>query len=88
EISSDTIMSKVLNDTNAILTSDKKRGRPEDTIWKHMNKTRLGDGHSKAQCIYCKKEWARGKIDELKLHLAKECLKSFFNLKISYFEEL
>ncbi|CAG8720995.1 3064_t:CDS:2, partial [Acaulospora morrowiae] len=51
EISSDTIMSEVLNDTNAILISDKKRGRPEDTVWEHMNKTRLSDGHSKAHNI-------------------------------------
>ncbi|CAB4378143.1 unnamed protein product [Rhizophagus irregularis] len=31
-------------------------------------------GHFAAECLYCGKKWPRGRLQDLQVHLAKDCL--------------
>lgn len=52
----------------------KKGGRPQSAVWEHFAQTPLSTpGHFAAECLHCKKKWARGRPQELEVHLAKDC---------------
>ena len=55
--------------------SKKKGGRPQSTVWEYFVQTPLSTaGHFAAECLYCKKNWPRERPQELKVHLAKDCI--------------
>jgi BED zinc finger len=50
------------------------KGRKSSNIWEYVNKGEsLGSEHYKASCKWCQKEWSRGKSQDMKIHLAREC---------------
>lgn len=56
-------------------SSKSKGGHPQNPVWDHFVKSPLSTaGHFAAECIYCKKKWARGRPQELQIHLAKDCI--------------
>ncbi|CAJ0747545.1 22105_t:CDS:2, partial [Entrophospora sp. SA101] len=52
----------------------KKGGRRLDDIWEYVNKGEsLGGGHYKASCKWCGGGWTRGRLQDMKVHLARIC---------------
>ena len=55
--------------------STSKGGRPSDAVWEHFTR----DGHSKtgthyvARCRYCDVAYQRGKVQNLRMHIAFAC---------------
>ncbi|PKY56631.1 hypothetical protein RhiirA4_428387 [Rhizophagus irregularis] len=58
------------------LTRQVKSGRPQDPVWVHFIQTPLTTAsHFAAECHYCNQKWARGRPQDLQIHLAKDCSK-------------
>ncbi|CAG8778934.1 10301_t:CDS:1, partial [Gigaspora rosea] len=50
-------------------------GKKQGDIWLYVNQgISLGRGHYKASCKYCSVLWERGRPDDMRLHLARQCL--------------
>jgi len=67
------------NETNESSQSLTKRrnvgGKKQGDIWLYFNQgSSLGRGHYKASCKYCPVSWERGRPDDMRLHLARQCL--------------
>jgi hypothetical protein len=62
-------------------------GRPVDPVWDHFERTSLvSAGHFSAKCKFCGFFAARGRPNELQIHLAKDCRQCPDDLKLKYME--
>ena len=60
-------------------------GRPSDPVWEYFEKTPLASsGHFSAKCNYCKTFTIRGRPNELRIHLAKNCKKCPDEIRLKY----
>ncbi|CAG8653733.1 8443_t:CDS:2, partial [Dentiscutata erythropus] len=64
------------NESSQLLTKCRNiSGKKQGDIWLYVNQgISLGQEHYKASCKYCPVSWERGRPDDMRLHLAQQCL--------------
>ena len=60
-------------------------GRPPNPVWEHFEKKAISTaGHFSAKCNYCGVFMARGRPNELQIHLSKNCHKCPNEIQLKY----
>ena len=62
-------------------------GRPPNPVWEHFEKKPIStSGHFSAKCNYCGVFMARGRPNELQIHLSKDCRKCSNEIQLKYLQ--
>ncbi|CAG8824547.1 19938_t:CDS:1, partial [Dentiscutata erythropus] len=64
------------NESSLLLTKRRNvSGKKQGDIWLYVNQgVSLGRRYYKASCRYCSVSWERGRPDDMRMHLARQCL--------------
>ena len=75
----------ILDDTEIIITDQRKKGKPKDKVWEHFTSIDTpNSSHKGAQCSFCLQIWKRGKPNDMKAHLALRCPMVTHKVKLEY----